>query len=91
MSHDDEQKDFQKQQAEILKKAFTFKFMTKEARERLNRIRLVKPEIAERVELALMQAIQSGQMREILSDNQLKEILQEVSQKKDFHLKTNKK
>jgi programmed cell death protein 5 len=64
--------------------------MTKEARERLNRVRLVKPEIVERVELALIQAVQMGQIRDIITDEQLKNILTEVMEKREFKIKKNR-
>jgi programmed cell death protein 5 len=91
MDEQEYQKLLQQQQMEVVKKAALLKFMSKEARERLNRIKVVKPEIAEKIELALLQALQLGQIKEELSDEQLKQILQEVSQKKDFNLKIYKK
>ena len=82
------QEAFQKQQVKVIKKAALLRYMTKEARERLNRVKLVKPDIAEQVELALLQALQAGQIRERVTEVQLKQILQEImqSKRKSFHV-----
>ncbi|MEM5843466.1 MAG: DNA-binding protein, partial [Candidatus Aenigmatarchaeota archaeon] len=56
------------------------KFLTKEAIERLGRVRLVKPELAERVEAYLIESYSSGKLKGIIDDNKLKEILQVVSE-----------
>jgi len=81
------QEELQRQQIELMKKKLLFKHVEKEARERLNRIRAVKPQLAEKVELALIQAIQMGQLRENITDAQLKKILDEVVQeKKQFRI-----
>jgi programmed cell death protein 5 len=91
ISPEDYQKLVQKQQIEVIKKAALLRYMTKEARERLNRVKMVKPEIAEKVEMALIQALQMGQIKNRLSDEQLKEILEEVTHTKNFNLKICKK
>lgn len=80
------QEAMQKQQMQIVKKVAALKYMTKEARERLSRVKLVKPEIAEQVEMALIQAIQLGQIRESITDAQLKAILEEITQSKKKHV-----
>jgi len=84
------QEEVQKAQVGMVKRAALLKYMTKEARERLNRVRLVKPEIVERVELALIQAVQMGQIRDIITDDQLKNILTEVMEKREFKIKKNR-
>jgi programmed cell death protein 5 len=91
ISPEDYQKLVQKQQIEVIKKAALLRYMTKEARERLNRVKMVKPDVAEKVEIALIQALQMGQIKNRLSDEQLKEILEEVTQTKNFNLKICKK
>lgn len=80
--------ELQRQQIELTKKKMLFKYLEKKARERLNRVRTVKPQLAERVEMALIQAVQTGQIRGQVSDTQLKRILEEVlSEKKNFRIK----
>ncbi|MCS7123725.1 MAG: DNA-binding protein, partial [Candidatus Aenigmarchaeota archaeon] len=60
---------------------------TKEAIERLGRVRLVKPEIAERVEAFLIQSYYSGKLKNVIDDNKLKEILIMISkEEKKFRL-----
>jgi programmed cell death protein 5 len=76
----------QKQQMQVVKKVATLRYMTKEARERLSRVKLVKPELAEQVEMALIQAIQLGQIKESISDSQLKTILEQITQTKRKHV-----
>jgi len=67
------------QQLEALKKEVLRQFLTKEARERLGRLRLAHPKVAAQVELGLIQAASSGQLREQIDDAKLKEILQQIS------------
>jgi programmed cell death protein 5 len=80
------QEQLQQQQAEAIKKAALLKYLTKEARERLNRIKIVRPELAGKVELALLQAVQMGQVNGIITDEQLKKILTEVTEKKQIRI-----
>ncbi|WP_048151511.1 DNA-binding protein [Palaeococcus ferrophilus] len=49
-----------------------------EARERLARVKLVRPELAQQVELLIAQLYQAGQIREPLSDEKLKRILAQI-------------
>ena len=86
MNEEKYKKEIEKQQMELLKKAATLKYMTKEARERLNRVRIIKPELAEKVEMALLQAIQAGQIRNRISESQIIKILEEISEKKKFRI-----
>ena len=79
-------KQLEKQQVELLKKAACLKFMTKQARERINRIKLIKPEVAEQVESALLQAVQTGQIKDRITESQVVLILDEVSNKKKFRI-----
>ena len=79
-------KKLEQQQAELLKRATALKFMTKEARERINRIKLVKPGIAEQVETALVHAVQSGQIKDRITESQVVMILDEISNRKKFRI-----
>lgn len=71
---------------EIMKKAVLKKVLTKEATERLGRIRLVKPEIANQLELYLMQLYQSGKIGAMITDEQLKTILEQIATKQKFRI-----
>lgn len=77
----------QMKKIEALKKAVIGKILSKQAIERLGRIRLVKPELAEQLELYLVQLYQSGQIKSIIQDAQLKEILDSITSKKQFRIK----
>ncbi len=83
---EDYKDNLKKQQIEVLKKAATLKFMTKKARERLNRIKMVKPEVAEKVEFALIQAVQTGQIKDRINEKQLVSILKEINESKKFNI-----
>ena len=77
----------QVKQLEKLKKVVMNKILTKEAIERLGRIRLVKPELASQVELYLMQLYQSGQIKSMIDDSQLKKILNALTSKKQYNIR----
>ena len=74
-------------QIEAMKKMVLNKIMTKEARERLGRLKLVKPEIAAQLELYLIQIYQSGKVEDQISDEQLKAILEMINPSKKFNIK----
>ena len=76
----------QLQELEKLKKIVLRKILTKEALERLGRIRLVKPQLAGQLELYLMQLYQSGQIKTTIDDSKLKTILDSLTTKKKFKI-----
>ena len=53
-----------------------------DARERLNTIKLTKPDFAGAVEQQLVQLAQSGRLKTKISDSQLKELLRQLAPKK---------
>lgn len=69
------------QELEAQKQAILRQILTPEARERLNRIKIVKRELAEAVELQLIQLAQAGQLGNVLTDDQLKTILRRLTDK----------
>ena len=69
------------QELEAQKQAILRQILTPEARERLNRIKIVKPELAEAVELQLIQLAQAGRLGNVLTDDQLKTILRKLTDK----------
>jgi len=69
------------QELDAQKQAILRQILTPEARERLNRIKIVKPELAEAVELQLIQLAQAGRLGNVLTDDQLKTILRRLTDK----------
>ena len=69
---------------EAQKQAILRQILTEEARQRLANIKLVRPQLAESVEIRLIQLAQQGAISEKLTDSQLKEILRKIQgQKRD--------
>lgn len=74
------------EELEEVKKDVLKKVLSKEAFERLGRIRLVKPEIASQLELYLIQLFQTGKIKNQISDEQLKAILEKLNSKPKFKI-----
>lgn len=72
---EEQRRSEQQDTVEAQKQAIMRQIMTNEARQRLSRIKLVKPEFAEQIELQLIQIAQSGKIKLPISDEQLKWIL----------------
>lgn len=70
-------------QAEEMKQQLLRAILSREAAERLARVRLVNPNLAAQAELYLMTVAQQGKLREPLSDQQIREVLQLLSQKRE--------
>ncbi|MCX8179014.1 MAG: hypothetical protein N3D75_04275 [Candidatus Aenigmarchaeota archaeon] len=82
------QDDIQRlKEIEILKKTVLGKILSKDATERLSRLKLVKPDMANQLELYLVQLYQNGQIKKVINDDQLKNILTQISQKTDFKIR----
>jgi len=77
----------QMRQIEELKRQLLSKTLSKEAFERLGRIRSVNQQLAGQVELYLIQIYQTGKIKEKIGDEKMKEILRLLTQKKDFRIK----
>lgn len=78
--------DIEKVKMEELKKLILKQILSKGARERLGRIKLVKPQIALQLELYLVQLYQAGKIKSQISDEQLKTILETLTAKKEFKI-----
>ncbi len=77
----------QMKQIEEMKRNILNRILTKEAFERLSRVRSVNPVLANQVDLYLLQTYQTGKLTESITDEKLKEILKLLSEKKDFNIK----
>jgi len=71
---------------EELKKMILKKVLSKEAVERLGRIRLVKPQLALQLEMYLVQLYQEGRLKKEISDKELKSILSKLTEKRGFKI-----
>jgi len=79
----DEQKSAQMdQQLEQQKQALLRSILTPEARQRLNNLKMVKPEFTEQLELQLIQLAQQGKIPIPLGEEQLKKILTQLQSRK---------
>ncbi|MEE9474893.1 MAG: DNA-binding protein [Candidatus Hydrothermarchaeaceae archaeon] len=72
----------QAMQVDAQKRQILMGVLTPEARNRLANIKLARPEFAAQVENLLIQAAQSGNLAQKITDQQLKEILLKISKKK---------
>jgi programmed cell death protein 5 len=72
----------QLRQVEEQKRLVLKSILTPEARSRLMNIKMARPEFAAQVETLLIQLAQSGQVKQRITDAQLKEILRRLTAKK---------
>ena len=77
-----EEQELQKKQLEEQKKMILRSILTTDARERLGRIKVARPEIVESIENQLIMLAQSGRLESKINDEQLRSILQKVIPKK---------
>jgi programmed cell death protein 5 len=87
-SYDEERKrrEFELKKEEILRK-----ILTPEARNRINTVKLVKPELINQLELQLMQLALAGKIKEPLTDEQVKELLRSIQTTRELRFKIYKK
>ena len=78
----DEQRQSQEQQIEAQKNSLLAKILAPDARQRLNNLKMVKPEFAEQIEMQLIEMAQTGKLPIPLSDIQLKGILIQLQSRK---------
>lgn len=75
------------EQVDRKKKAILRQVLDSGARERLERIRMARPEKAERIESQLIQLAASGRIQQKITDEQLKEILaKSQSDRRDINI-----
>ncbi len=76
------EEESRKEEFEEQKKAALRQILTTEARERLGRIKVARPEVAENIENQLIMFAQSGQLKNKINDEQLRELLSKLIPKK---------
>jgi len=76
-------------QEEAIRRTILSRILTTEAKDRLARVRLVKPEIARLVEDYLISLYQTGRIRGKVTDDILKRLLAQLHEKtkRDFRIK----
>ncbi len=73
---------------EAQKKALLRKVMTPDARERLGRVRMARPQLAESIEAQIIALAQRGATTGKIDDKTLKELLKKLSgEKKEINIK----
>lgn len=70
-----------KEEEKQLKLRIIRTFLTPEARQRLNNVRIVKPEIAEFVENQIVQLVLSGKLKRQITEEEIKEILSNIAER----------
>jgi len=71
-----------RKEVEEAKRNILRQILTAEARDRLNNIKTAKPEFGAQLENQLIALAQTGRLKSMLNDAQLKEILQQIMPKK---------
>jgi programmed cell death protein 5 len=78
----EDMKEEQQKQFEEQKKSVLRSILTNDARQRLGRIKIARPEVAEAVENQLIMLAQSGQLKNQINDKQLQMLLKKIIPKK---------
>lgn len=77
----------QEREAKAAKEQMLRVVFTSEARDRLNNIRMVKPELAVAIESQIFQLASSGRLRHQVSDEELKQMLGQMQRpKREFKI-----
>jgi len=83
----EQQQSQAQQKLEAQKQALLRRILTPKSRQRINNLKMVKPEFANALEMQLIQIAQAGKVRIPITDEQLKEILIRLQgQKRDIRI-----
>jgi programmed cell death protein 5 len=84
----EEARQAQREQAEAQKKAVLRQHLTDGARKRLNSVKMSKPDQGDQIEQQLVALAQSGRVQGQIDEDQMKELLQELTpDKQSFDIK----
>lgn len=72
---------------EFQKKEILRKIISPEGRERLNRVKIVKPELVSQIEEYLLKAYLAGRIKKLISEEEIIELLKALSEKKEFKIR----
>lgn len=74
-------------QIEQMKKSLLRQILSKEAMERLGRVRMANQNLAAQLELYLIQLYQAGQLKGTVDDKKLKQILDVLTKKREWNIR----
>lgn len=77
----------QHQQMDAALAEVSLKILDHRARERLNNLKVIKPELATQLQVYLAQLYRSGEIRSVITDEQLIVILKNISKQKEFTIR----
>ena len=77
-----QQQDEQQEEHEKQKQAIIRSVLTPEARERLGRVKVARPEVVDNIERQLIMVAQGGQLKTKITDEQLRGLLSQIIPKK---------
>ncbi|NLL94980.1 MAG: DNA-binding protein [Thermoplasmatales archaeon] len=72
----------QRRQFEAQKQAILRQILVPEARDRLSNIRVANPELADGVEMQLIQLAQQGRLQGVVTDEMLRNLLRQIAPKR---------
>lgn len=76
----------EEKETEVKKQMILGQILTQEAKERLERVKIAKPELAENVENQLILLLQSGRLSQQIDDNSLKIILRKIGSRREIRI-----
>jgi len=76
----------EEKETEVKKQMILGQILTQEAKERLERVKIVKPELAENVENQLILLLQNGRLNQQIDDNSLKMILRKIGSRREIRI-----
>ncbi len=63
------------------------KIISPEGRERLSRVKIVKPELVSQIEEYLLKAYAAGKIKKVISEEEIIELLKALSEKREFRIR----